>query len=390
MAELCDRRVQFVLIAPGDTLAVNLSTTPGDPRQLALRPDVLRCARSAPTALRVGASGLYSEVWPGDCRRPVSRQHQDRSVRAARQHRRRCRSQRSTLTLTVATGFSATSPSSDMFGPIYNDRIRTVSLNADYRLQDNFGGTNYLTVNWRQGLDILGASHKTTISCRVTARPPKFSALNFWFTRYQTITDAWSLKLASAGQLASGPLFLSQQFYLGGVAFGRGYGAAEISGDNGIAGSLELRFDQKLSYQISDRLSALRLRRQRPRLERRLSSRRRHRADLGRRRRAVLPRRRSAGRPRRRRAARLSRAGQSGRAIRASCSRCRTRCGFAPSARRRAACSNCSTRQQGRGRGPMSPRPCSVDERFTSDAPTPTPTPTPPGPTPMPTLGPLL
>ena len=32
------------------------------------------------------------------------------------------------------------------------------------------------------------------------------------------------------------------------LAFGRGYGSAEISGDNGIAGSLELRFDQKLNY----------------------------------------------------------------------------------------------------------------------------------------------
>jgi hypothetical protein len=31
----------------------------------------------------------------------------------------------------------------------------------------------------------------------------------------------------------------------GGAAFGRGHGSAEIGGDNGIAGSLELRFDQK-------------------------------------------------------------------------------------------------------------------------------------------------
>jgi hemolysin activation/secretion protein len=43
-------------------------------------------------------------------------------------------------------------------------------------------------------------------------------------------------------------MYLSQQFYLGGLAFGRGYGAALISGDNGVAGSLELRFDQKLNY----------------------------------------------------------------------------------------------------------------------------------------------
>ena len=72
--------------------------------------------------------------------------------------------------------------------------------------------------------------------------------LNLWFTRYQTLNGAWSLKLAAASQTASRPLFISQQFYLGGAAFGRGYGAAEISGDNGLAGSLELRFDQKLNF----------------------------------------------------------------------------------------------------------------------------------------------
>ena len=151
------------------------------------------------------------------------------------------------MTLTLAAGFSNVSER-DFFGPIYNDAIRTISVNADYRLKDDFGGINYLTVNWRQGLDILGASDKSDLWTSVWGASPKFSALNFWFTRYQTITDAFSLKLASAGQLASGPMYLSQQFYLGGIAFGRGYGAAEISGDNGIAGSLELRYDWKLGY----------------------------------------------------------------------------------------------------------------------------------------------
>ena len=95
----------------------------------------------------------------------------------------------------------------------------------------------------------------------------KFSALNFWFTRYQTLNDAWSVKLSGAGQMASGPLFTSQQFYLGGIAFGRGYGAAEISGDNGIAGSFELRFDQKLNYRYWSSVSALWFRRCRCGLE---------------------------------------------------------------------------------------------------------------------------
>ena len=233
-------------LVPGDTLAVNLSTTPGDVRQLAFG----RLSYDVPIGtdgLRVGASGVYSEVWPGDWRHAYNDNTKTETFEMRASYSP-LQSQRSTLTLTAATSFSNVSES-DVFGPIYYDKIRTFNLTTDYRLQDYFGGTNYLTVLWRQGLDILGASHKGDDFLSRDGASEKFSALNFWFTRYQTITDAWSVKLAAAGQVASGPLFLSQQFYLGGAAFGRGYGSAEISGDNGIAGSLELRFDQKLNYQ---------------------------------------------------------------------------------------------------------------------------------------------
>src|ERR1700730_17837770 len=53
---------------PGDTLALNLSTTPGDPRQLAFG----RLSYDVPVGtdgLRIGASALYSDVRPGDDRR---------------------------------------------------------------------------------------------------------------------------------------------------------------------------------------------------------------------------------------------------------------------------------------------------------------------------------
>ena len=233
------------MLTPGDTLALNLSTTPGDPRQLRFA----RMSYDAPIGvdgLRIGASGLYSEVWPGDWRRLAADNTKTEAfeIRASIQP---LQSQQQTLTLTLAAGFSNASER-NFFGPIYSDAIRTISLNGDYRLQDNFGGTSYLTVNWRQGLDVLGASDKSDPWTSVWGASPKFSALNFWFTRYQTLNDSFSLKFASAGQMASGPMYLSQQFYLGGIAFARGYGAAEISGDNGIAGSLELRYDQKLTY----------------------------------------------------------------------------------------------------------------------------------------------
>ena len=232
-------------LAPGDSLVLNLSTTPADPRQLAFG----RLSYEVPVGTdgaRIGASGFYSEVWPGDARHLINVNTKTESFEfhgsiAPLQ------SLKSTLTLTAGFGFSNVTEN-DFFGPVYRDSIRTANLGADYKLQDNFGGTNYLTLGLRQGLDILGASHRDDDFLSRDDASGKFTALNFWYTRYQTLTDSFSLKIAGAGQWASGPLFTSQQFYLGGLAFGRGYGSAEISGDNGIAGSFELRFDQKLNY----------------------------------------------------------------------------------------------------------------------------------------------
>ncbi|MGY3034580.1 hemolysin activation/secretion protein [Bradyrhizobium sp. USDA 4354] len=232
-------------LTPGDALAVNLSTIANDPRELGFA----RLSYDAPVGVdgvRLGASVLYSAVRPGDARRLDS----DITTTEAFEVRASTvpiMSQSSGLTLTVAGTFSNVSEH-DIYGPWYNDHIRTVSLTADYRLQDRFGGTNLATLTYRQGLDIFGASHFDDDLLSRDGASSNFSVLNFWFTRYQTFNDAWSLKLSAASQTASRPLFTSQQFYLGGAAFGRGYGAAEISGDNGLAGTLELRFDQKLNF----------------------------------------------------------------------------------------------------------------------------------------------
>lgn len=232
-------------LAPGDTLAVNLSTIANDPRELGFA----RLSYDTPVGVdgvRLGGSVLYSAVRPGDARRLDS----DITTTEAFELRASIvplQSQSSTLTLTAAATLSNVSEH-DLYGPWYNDHIRTASLTADYRLQDPFGGTNFATLTYRQGLDVFGASHVDDDLLSRDGASSNFSVLNLWFTRYQTLNDAWSLKLSAASQTASRALFISQQFYLGGAAFGRGYGAAEISGDNGLAGSVELRFDHKLDF----------------------------------------------------------------------------------------------------------------------------------------------
>ncbi|NPU65851.1 ShlB/FhaC/HecB family hemolysin secretion/activation protein [Bradyrhizobium sp. 83012] len=229
-------------LLPGDTLSANLSTTPGDPRQLAFG----RLSYDVPVGIdgaHIGASALYSEVRPGDRRRLFN----DNTVTETFELRggiAPVQSQRATLNLTLAAAFSDVTER-DVFGIWYRDRIRTLTLTADYRWKDDVGGDNYLTLAYRQGLNAFGATAADDPLASRNGASPSFSVVNGWFARYQTLSEAWSLKIAGAGQLASGRLYNSQQFYLGGLSYGRGYGSAEISGDNGVAGTFEVRFEQK-------------------------------------------------------------------------------------------------------------------------------------------------
>lgn len=231
-------------LTPGDSMVVNLSTTPGDPRQLAFG----RIGYETPIGIdgvRIGGSALYSEVRPGDWRRTYGDLTKTESYEI---HGSVVPVQSLNQILTLTLGATVSNISeSDIFGTLYNDHLRILSGTMDYRLKDDFGGVNYLTLGWRQGLDVMGASKRGDDFISRDSGTGAFSAINLSFTRYQSLTDAWSLKVSAAGQYASTQLLTSQQYYLGGGAFGRGYGNAEISGDNAMAGALELRYDGTLS-----------------------------------------------------------------------------------------------------------------------------------------------
>jgi hemolysin activation/secretion protein len=229
----------------GDTLAFNLSTVPNDPSELKFA----RIAYDAPVGtdgIRIGGSAFHSDVSPGDDRRQFDTRTRTNSAEV-RGSFVPLKSQTSSLILTLSAAITEAA-SDDVSGAIYRDHVRTLGLSADYWLKDSFKGTNYLTVGFRQGLNVLGASQDGDDLLSRDGASGQFSVVNAWFTRLQTINDAWSVKLAGAGQFASAPMLLSQQFYLGGAAFGRGYGGAEISGDNGVAGSMEIRFDQAVNF----------------------------------------------------------------------------------------------------------------------------------------------
>jgi hemolysin activation/secretion protein len=227
----------------GDSLAVNLALTPDATPELRFA----RVSYDVPIGqdgARLGATAFYSEFWPSDERRLFDTRDQIQNYEL-RGSIVPLQSRASSLSLTAAANYTDDAER-DALGLIYSDHIRAASLTADYKLRDDLNGWNYLTVIVRQGLDILGASQKDDPFTSRAGASGVFTALDFSFARYQPLSDVWSLKLSASGQWASMPLLFSQQFFLGGAA----YGPAYYSGDNGIAASAELRFDQTLSFDL--------------------------------------------------------------------------------------------------------------------------------------------
>jgi hemolysin activation/secretion protein len=233
-------------LRPGDTLGVNLSTVPDDPRELGFG----RLFYNLPVGVdgaRVGAVATYSEARPGDWRRDFGTRDRAETY-DLRGSIVPLRTRDQSLWLTAFASIGNYSETDDS-GEIYRDRLRTVTLSADYQMHDRLEGWNYLTMNVRQGLGVFGASRKGDDYLSRPDGDGTFTRLELYYTRYQKIDDVWSLKMSLAGQLASTALLASQEFYLG-APFGRGYYGADLSGDNAIAASLELRYDQAVQHDV--------------------------------------------------------------------------------------------------------------------------------------------
>jgi len=131
---------------------------------------------------------------------------------------------------------------------LYTDHLRTVKLNGIYNFADSFRGNNLINLGFGQGLQVLGATASTTstTTSRFGGRG-NFTKFELTLSRVQGLFGHFSLFGLLHGQYAFNPLLASEQFSYGGPLVGRGYDPAEIIGDRGLAGSLELRYDLTLA-----------------------------------------------------------------------------------------------------------------------------------------------
>jgi hemolysin activation/secretion protein len=94
-----------------------------------------------------------------------------------------------------------------------------------------------------QGLGLLDATEPGDPLASRADADGTFTTLYGWTEWTGPLGDDFSLRLVAQGQLASGPLLVIEEIGLGGTGFLRAYDWSERTGDEGVMGSAELRYD---------------------------------------------------------------------------------------------------------------------------------------------------
>jgi hemolysin activation/secretion protein len=229
------------LLRRGDTLIVNGATVANDPRQLGYIGTIYEMPVGANGA-RLGLRQTFSEGWPAGLQRTVDTRTrtQDYMLYGSMLP---WRSRETTVKLTAGVGMRGVEEVSRL-GQHYEDHVSALSGAVDVVHQDRFSGTTVLSVSARQGITAFGASGSEDMTTSRPGADSAFTRLSAIAVRYQALTGPFSLMLATAGQITSGPVVRSEAFGFGGSFMGRAFAPATFIGDDGLAGLAELRFDQ--------------------------------------------------------------------------------------------------------------------------------------------------
>lgn len=143
--------------------------------------------------------------------------------------------------LEFGIGFEAKNVDSDILDTaLTRDRIRTLKGRFDFEIMDFWNGSNFLSFNVTRGLKGLDANAEDDDNISRDAAQPDFTKITAGWSRQELIHPDWLLSTTAEGQYASKALYSSEEFGVGGPRLGRAYDTSEITGDHGLAGSVEM------------------------------------------------------------------------------------------------------------------------------------------------------
>lgn len=125
------------------------------------------------------------------------------------------------------------------------DNIRALRAGGRLEFVDTLfsGGVNTIDIELAKGLKILGASDKNDADLTRPDGDPQFFKMEAEAQRLQRLGNQFNLLLGVKGQLSNGAQLASEEFGVGGSSYGRGYDPSEITGDDGIAGKVEVQWN---------------------------------------------------------------------------------------------------------------------------------------------------
>jgi hemolysin activation/secretion protein len=143
---------------------------------------------------------------------------------------------------TVRTGANQTLASGTFL------RVFRSYLTTDF--SDGIDASYDMELSMSRGEHILGALNKNGSNVFTLPRPDarsEFTKVNFDGSRLQHIHDfddgPLDLQFAISGQWSNDILYPNEEFRLGGFTYGRGYWAGRLTGDHGVGGTIEPRFN---------------------------------------------------------------------------------------------------------------------------------------------------
>ena len=183
--------------------------------------------------------GSMGRTVPGDSLKDLDVKGQSQSLKASLSYspiRQRDQS------LEVKTSFEYRQAKTDFSGfELYDDRLRIVSVGATYNNADNKGGMNAFELTYSHGLNIMGVREAGSPDLSRQEGKPDFHKFYGSVGRLQSLPLQFEFLGIVQGQYAFDPLLSSEEFGFGGGQIGRGYDPSEITGDKGLALSLEIR-----------------------------------------------------------------------------------------------------------------------------------------------------
>lgn len=125
-----------------------------------------------------------------------------------------------------------------------DDRVRSIRLGASY---DRTGNESATLVNTElsRGIAGLGATEDGA-GRSITSADHDYTKVTLDVSHTHMLDEAFSLLLTGSGQYAFNTLLSSEQYLVGGPAYGTAYDPGEMAGDHGLAGKVELRYGQAL------------------------------------------------------------------------------------------------------------------------------------------------